>query len=171
MMQEITNTSAFAKVMEVVNTQQRAAINMVLEQEQMQTVLDALPADTVRLDVGAYADDEALLRGWIQAMPNSDSADDVASMDCDDLEDTLDDLLYDLQEDGQRICVAFHHFDVVEEHWSADLLGWLREQITQAQICTCLVLSEKPLVTITEKPIGSSPLHNVFRVIEVKDEE
>ncbi len=55
------------------------------------------------------------------------------------------------------------HFDASPSYWKSSSFGWLRETVNTASSLSCLLVGEKPVTEITSLPVGSSPLHNIFK--------
>ncbi len=126
----------------------------------------------VELDTAAYASFADLLRDLLSGLlahpdkpENCRLPEDVlATADPDDLRRYTSRLLSTYSRGECWFCLLLTHFDAAPAYWDDEPFSWMRELIDLCRIPACVVLSERPLSDITDKPIGSSPFHNVFAV-------
>lgn len=66
--------------------------------------------------------------------------------------------------------LVLSNFDVAAK-WDNQSFAWMRELVDGGKIPVCIILSEKSLPQISDKPEDSSPFHNVFRNYALQREE
>ncbi len=79
-------------------------------------------------------------------------------------------LLSAFQEKKAWICLILKNFEAVGDRWDDSDCAWLRELADTGLIPGCVILSNAPISQICEKPEGSSPLYNIFRVYPLKED-
>lgn len=138
-----------------------------------------LHPDTVTLDVSAYTSFDDLVRELImQLLLRHDKPEDcrVADTAIDELSIRLlrrhvSRLLNSFGAQGSWICLILKGFDAADGYWDDSAFAWMRELVDSGRIPTCVVLSAKPIADVSDKPVGSSPMYNIFRSYPLMGED
>ena len=162
----------------------RAAVNLYSGEAELtesfaQTLQHSLQADVITLDVSAYPAFEELVRELVmQLLLREDKPQDcrVADTAIDELNIRLlrrhvSRLLNAFGAQGSWICLILKGFDAADGYWDDSAFAWMRELVDSGKIPTCVILSERPVAEVSDKPEGSSPLYNIFRSYPLQGEE
>lgn len=132
----------------------------------------------IELNAAAYASFAELLSdllGGLLAHPDKPEncrlpEDALTTTDPDDLRRYTSRLLSAYSRSECRFCVLLTRFDAAPSYWDDEAFSWMRELIDLCRIPACVVITERPLSDVTDKPVGSSPFHNVFAIRAAGDE-
>lgn len=125
----------------------------------------------VELDMTAFSAFSAFLEAFVQAVlaledrPEAlNRITEIPTGDSEDLRRFASRVLSSFARTGCWFCLVLTHFDGTDDVWDDEEFSWMRELIDLNRIPACVVLSENRLNDISEKPVGSSPFHNVFAI-------
>ncbi len=125
----------------------------------------------VELNVAQFPTFPAFLEAFLQAVlaleerPEAlNRVPEIPTQDSEDLRRFASRVLSSFARTGCWFCLVLTHFDGTDDVWDDEEFSWMRELIDFNRIPACVVLSENRLNDISEKPVGSSPFHNVFAI-------
>ena len=144
------------------------------------TLLEELAADLesrlgayiITFDIQSYASYDDLIRELIMRLLLRDDRPTnvrVPETAIDEMSQKLlsrhiNRLLSAFKAQGTWVCLILKHFDDAPRYWDDYACAAMRELIDSGKIPACIILSSNPIGTITELPIGSSPLNNIFKI-------
>lgn len=158
----------------------RVAINLysnnkeLLESTASDLERNFLP-DVISLDISNYDSFEVFIQDLLMQLllredkPTDCRVEDTAieEMNIRLLRRHIGRLLNSFSRQNSWICLILKNFDFAEKYWDDSACAWIRELVDSSRIPACIVLSTKPISEISEKPIGSSPLYNIFRTYAI----
>ena len=161
----------------------RAAINLHSHDEEKLAVIAAqleeyFQPDAITVDASAYTSFEELVRELIMQLLLRDDKPDgcrVADTAIEELNIRLlrrhvQRLLNAFGGQNSWICLIFKNFDAVDSYWDGGACAWIRELVDTGKIPTCVILSSVPVSEVCDRPVGSSPLYNIFRSYPLEEE-
>ena len=161
----------------------RAAINLHTHDKDKMAVIAAqleeyFQPDAITLDVSAYTSFDDLTRDLImQLLLRDDKPENCRVADAAIetqspklLRRNVGRLLNSLSDQKAWTCLILKNFDPAEEYWDDKACAWVRELVDTGKIPACVILSAEPLSQIADRPEGSSPLYNIFKMHLLEEE-
>lgn len=107
-----------------------------------------------------------------QAVSSVDEAPPQTQQDVEAMGNTLETILTELNNRKEhKLCLLLRNFAGCKQWDEQDDLAWLRELLDAGgfSCLSCIILDRQAIPDITEKPSDSSPLYNIFKLVEVEE--